>query len=339
MPVTICNAPVKTPVKTPMGTYYARTVDDRRLAVHLSGDPDGEPVFYLHGTPGSRVGPRPTDKELKRRNVWLISFDRPGYGRSDRKQYRTVADVAPDVEAIADELGLERFAVLGRSGGGPHALACAALLHERVTRAAALVSLAPRHAAGLKWFEGMAESNVDAYTIAEEDPQELSNRLKLATEEITADPASHIAVLTPEMPEADRRIVADGNVRAGLEQNFLEGVRISAEGWIDDVLAFCSPWGFDVRHIRVPVYLWHGGRDVFSPVAHTQWLAHRIPGARKDFPPDRAHFGALEMVPNVLSWLSGQTTEVQRVLSADPRALNDLAGRRESRSPAKVPLG
>jgi pimeloyl-ACP methyl ester carboxylesterase len=278
--------------------------------VQLSGDPRGEPVFYLHGTPGSRVGPRPTDQELTDRNVWLISFDRPGYGRSDRLESRTVADVAPDVEAIADELGLERFAVLGRSGGGPHALACAALLPGRVTRAAALVSLAPRQAAGLKWFEGMAESNRQAYTIAEEDPHELSIRLKQATEEITADPASHIAVLTPEMPEVDRRIVADGNIRAELEQNFFEGLRISAEGWIDDVLAFCSPWGFDVSDIRVPVYLWHGGRDVFSPVAHTQWLAERIPGARREFPPDRAHFGALEKVPWVLSWLSGQTTNV-----------------------------
>jgi pimeloyl-ACP methyl ester carboxylesterase len=333
--VTICNVPVKTQVTT----YNARTVDGRRLAVHLSGDPDGEPVFYLHGTPGSRVGPRPTDEELKRRNVWLISFDRPGYGRSDRKQSRTVSDVAPDVEAIADELGLERFAVLGRSGGGPHALACAALLHERVTRAAALVSLAPRQATGLKWFEGMAESNVEAYTLAEEDPLELSTRLKQTTEVIMADPASHIAVLTPEMPEADRRIVADGNIRAGLEQNFLEGVRISAEGWIDDVLAFCAPWGFDVSVIRRPVYLWHGGRDVFSPVAHTQWLAERIPGARKDFPPDRAHFGALEMVPNVLSWLSGQTAEVQRIPSADPRPLNNIADGRESRRAAKISLG
>jgi pimeloyl-ACP methyl ester carboxylesterase len=106
------------------------------------------------------VGPQPTDKELTRRTVLLISFDWPGYGRSDRRQSRPVADVAPDVEAIADELGLPRFAVLGRSGGGPHSLACAALLPERVTRAAALVSLAPRHAQGLKWFEGMAPSNV-----------------------------------------------------------------------------------------------------------------------------------------------------------------------------------
>jgi pimeloyl-ACP methyl ester carboxylesterase len=296
---------------TPVSFYYARSADDRRLAVQLSGDHHGEPVFYLHGTPGSRVGPRPTNRELTDRNVWLISFDRPGYGRSDRLESRTVADVAPDVEAIADGLGLERFAVLGRSGGGPHALACAALLPKRVTRAAALVSLAPWQAQGLDWFAGMADSNVDAYTVAASDPEALITRLVQAAAMIMADPASHIAVLTPEMPEADRRIVADKNIRALLVQNFFEGLRISAGGWIDDVLAFCSPWGFDVSDIRVPVYLWHGARDVFSPVAHSQWLAERIPGATTKLPPDRAHFGALEMVPSVLSWLSGQTSEVQ----------------------------
>jgi pimeloyl-ACP methyl ester carboxylesterase len=335
--VTTCNAPVT--------TYDARLADGRRLTVNLSGDLQGEPVFYLHGTPGSRIGPRPSDQELMDRHVWLISFDRPGYGRSDRLQSRTVADIAPDVKAIADELGLDQFAVLGRSGGGPHALACAALLPHRVTRAAALVSLAPWQAPGLDWFDGMAKSNRDAYTIAARNPKELGALLRLATQEITADPASHIAVLTPEMPEADRRIVADGNVRALLEQNFFEGLRISAEGWIDDVLAFCSPWGFDVSEIKVPVYLWHGGRDVFSPVAHTKWLAKRILGARCDFPPDRAHFGALEVVPDVLYWLSGRTEEVQTGKTrpvyasrlAQPRSLNNLVAWRVGGSTAEVP--
>lgn len=296
-----------------MTTYTAHSAysaDGRQLAVNLSGDPRGEPVFYLHGTPGSRVGPRPTDQELEHRQIWLISFDRPGYGRSDRLESRTVADVAPDVEAIADSLGLERFAVLGRSGGGPHALACAALLPKRVTRAAALVSLAPWEAPGLAWFGGMADSNVDAYTTAAADPEALGMSLMQAAARIRDDPASHVAVLTPEMPEADRRIVADAGVRALLAQNFAEGLRHSADGWIDDVLAFCSPWEFDVSKIRVPVYLWHGEDDVFSPVSHTQWLAGRIPDAHAEYAPDRAHFGALEVVPDVLSWLSGQTDEV-----------------------------
>jgi pimeloyl-ACP methyl ester carboxylesterase len=143
---------------TRITTFYAHSDDDRRIAVKLSGDHAGEPVFYLHGTPGSRVGPRPTDRELTERRVWLISFDRPGYGRSDRLPSRT-----------------GRFGVLGRSGGGPHALACAALLPHPVTKAAALVSLAPRPARGLDWFDGMAKSNIDAYTTATWDPEMLAD--------------------------------------------------------------------------------------------------------------------------------------------------------------------
>ena len=118
----------------------------------------------LHGTPGSRVGPFPRGRGLYELGVRLISFDRPGYGGSDRLISRRVADVVPDVTAIADALDLGRFAVLGRSGGGPHALACAALLPERMTRAGVLVSLAPWAAEGLDWYAGMADSNVREYT-------------------------------------------------------------------------------------------------------------------------------------------------------------------------------
>jgi pimeloyl-ACP methyl ester carboxylesterase len=207
------------------------------------------------------------------------------------------------VAAIADTLRLERFAVIGRSGGGPHALACAALLSDRVTRAAALVSLAPWDADGLAWFGGMAHSNVDAYTTAASDPELLSMRLMQAAAKIKADPTSHVAALNPEMPEADRRIVEDADIRALLAQNFAEALRYSANGWIDDVLAFCSPWGFDVADIKVPVLLWHGGQDVFSPVTHTRWLAERIPGALTIIPSDRAHFGALKAALEVIFWL------------------------------------
>ena len=112
------------------------------------------------------------------------------------------------------------------------------------------------------------------------------------------------------MPEADRQAVANRGVHAALAQSFAEALRDSAEGWIDDVLAFCSPWGFDLSSIKVPVYLWHGGKDVFSPKAHTKWLADTIPGALAVYEPDRAHFEALEVVADVLPWLSGRTEKV-----------------------------
>lgn len=127
---------------------HVRTADGRRLRIEISGDPRGRPVFLLHGMPGSRVGPRPRSLFLYQRGARLISYDRPGYGGSDRRPGRRVADVAEDVAHVADSLGLDRFAVVGRSGGAPHALACAALLPGRVTRAAAMVGLAPRDARG-----------------------------------------------------------------------------------------------------------------------------------------------------------------------------------------------
>jgi pimeloyl-ACP methyl ester carboxylesterase len=287
-------------------TILARSADGRQLAVRDSGNPAGHPVVYLHGTPGSRVGPFPRMQVLYELGVRLISFDRPGYGGSDRQPGRRVADVALDVTAIADELGLDKFAVVGRSGGGPHALACAALLPDRVTRAGVLVSLAPREAEGLDWFAGMAESNVREFTTAALNPGLLIAMLAQVADKIKADPVSHVSTLGPEMPEADLRVVADTGIRLLLAKNFAEALRDSAAGWIDDNLALIRPWGFNLSDIRVPVLLWHGENDVFSPAAHARWLAGRIPGAELWIGSDAAHFGALEMVPDMLSWLIRQ---------------------------------
>jgi pimeloyl-ACP methyl ester carboxylesterase len=290
-------------------TIFVRSADDRQLAVRVSDNPTGHPVIYLHGTPGSRVGPFPRGRVLYELGVRLISFDRPGYGGSDRQPGRRVADVARDVEAIADKLDLAKFAVVGRSGGGPHALACAALLPGRVTRAGALVSLAPREAfeaEGLDWFAGMSESNVREFITAASEPERLMETLAQVADQVQADPTSLVPALGPELPPADRRVVADKGIRRLLGKNFAEALRESAAGWFDDDLALVTPWGFDPSAIQVPVLLWHGEMDMFSPVAHTRWLAKRIPGAELWVGPGVAHFGALEVVPDVLSWLIRQ---------------------------------
>jgi pimeloyl-ACP methyl ester carboxylesterase len=284
-------------------TTFVRSADGRRIAVQVFGNPDGHPVFYLHGTPGSRLGPFPRGRVLYELGVRLIAFDRPGYGCSDRLASRLVADVVPDVRTIADELGIDKFAVLGRSGGGPHALACAAMLPDRITRAGVLVSLAPWAAEGLDWFAGMAESNKREYTVAATDPEVLTAHLVQAAARIRADPVAHVSTLRPEMTEADRRVVADTGIRALLVNNYAEALRDSAAGWIDDALAFCAPWGFGLSDIKVPVLLWHGEHDVFSPAAHARWLADQIPDAIVSIRPGAAHFDALEVVPDVLSWL------------------------------------
>ncbi|MFD7895336.1 alpha/beta fold hydrolase [Streptomyces sp. NPDC059568] len=280
-----------------------RAADGRHLMVERLGDPRGRPVFLLHGTPGSRLGPAPRGMVLYQRGMQLIAYDRPGYGGSDRLEGRSVADVAQDVAAIADALGLERFAVVGRSGGAPHALACAALMPERVTRTAALVTLAPRDADGLDWFEGMAASNVLEYTAASKDPDGMAARFIPRADAIRKDPMRLLDELRRELTDSDRMVVADAGVRTMLLRNYQEGLRGSAYGWIDDAIAFSSPWGFDPARIQGPVLLWHGEQDVFSPVGHSRWLAERIPSATVVLEPAAAHFAALHALPRILTWL------------------------------------
>jgi pimeloyl-ACP methyl ester carboxylesterase len=286
-----------------------RLAGGRILSVEICGDPDGLPVFLHHGTPGSGKGPRPRDGVLYRLGVNLISYSRPGYGGSTRHPQRTVAAAAQDVAHLADEFGLDRFAVLGRSGGGPHALACAALLPERVTRAAALVSVAPADAIGLDWFGRMVESNATAYQTADTDMFRLMEQLRLRAGRVRSDPAHLIDTLRGEMAPADLRIVDDIVIRNLLLRTYREALADGPYGWIDDVLALRRDWGFPLEHIHVPVRLWHGADDPFTPVTHTVWLAEHIPGVTMEVQHGAAHFGALRVLPQLLAWLVAGTSD------------------------------
>jgi pimeloyl-ACP methyl ester carboxylesterase len=155
----------------------------------------------------------------------------------------------------------------------------------------------------------MSESNVSEYTAASTGRDWLVASLGLAAKRIKADPTRLVAALSEEMPESDQRVVADAGIQAMLARNYAEAVRISADGWVDDVLAFCSPWGFDLADIGIPVLLWHGEDDIFSPVSHSRWLARRIPGAIVAVEPGSAHFDALRVLPDVLSWLIRKAPE------------------------------
>ena len=282
-----------------------RTRDGRTLLVERSGDLEGRPVFLLHGTPGIRVGPRPRPMVLYQRGTQLISYDRPGYGGSDRHPGRTVADAVHDVTDIADAFGLGRFAVAGRSGGAPHALACAALSPDRVTRAAAMVSLAPKDAEGLDWYAGMAQSNITHFQTAFADPDRAAAGLIPRSAAIRKDPVRLLDDLRRELTDDDQRIVSDNGIRTMLLRNYHEALRTSPYGWIDDLLALCRPWGFDPAGIQIPVLLWHGADDVFSPASHSSWLAARIPRAMRVVVPDAAHFASIRALPEVLGWLVG----------------------------------
>jgi pimeloyl-ACP methyl ester carboxylesterase len=304
---------VKT-VKTPSG--------GRTIAYETWGDPDAHPVFLLHGTPGSRLGPRLRTFDLHKLGVRLIAYDRPGYGGSDRHGKRTVVDAAEDVSAIAEDLDLKKYSVVGRSGGAPHALACAARnIGSQVASVAALVSLAPPDADGdgLDWHKEMSESNVSTYDLLDRhapDVTELGALLARNAETIRRDPTVFLASLREEMPSVDRVIVEDAGIRQHLLNNYLSAVGQVEQGgeesvdprapmgWVDDLVAFRTHWGFELEEIdgSVPVMLWHGERDVFAPVAHFHWLTKRIPSAKAVLQPSAAHFAALPALPQVLAW-------------------------------------
>lgn len=277
--------------------------DDRVLTIDVSGAADGTPVFLMHGTPGSRSGPRPRGSVLHRLGVRLVSYDRPGYGGSTRHDGRTVADAAGDVAAIARELEIERFSVVGRSGGGPHALACAALLPDRVVRTAVLVGIAPADAADLDWYQGMARSNVDEYTTADANSSVLAELLRLKADQTRVQPEAIVEAIRSDLQRPDLRVVDDVAIRRLLTDTYAEALREGPYGWIDDVFAFRKPWGFRLEDIPGPVRLWHGADDTFSPVSHTRWLASKIPRAEVQVQAGAAHFGAVEVLPEMLSWL------------------------------------
>ena len=277
--------------------------DRRTIAVETSGSARGKPVFLLHGTPGSRLGQAPRSALLSWMGIRLITFDRPGYGDSDRLPGRRVVDGAADIAAVADALGLKEFGVVGRSGGAPHAMACAALFPERVTRTAVLVSLAPRDAAGLDWYAGMTASNIRDHSRAHSGSPALAPSLRARSRDIRDDPYRLVAALKEEMPASDRRVVADQGVRTMLQANFREAARSrDAGGWIDDVVAFNQHWGFDPADIPGPVLIWHGEDDVFCPAEHSRWLAGRIPHSQLHIAPRAAHFGVLRVLPAILQW-------------------------------------
>lgn len=281
-----------------------RMADGRSLAVAEWGDPLGVPLFDLDGTPGGRISCWIDPGIYARHGLRRFTLDRPGYGESDRQPGRVVADAVPDIWAIADELGLRHFAVAGASGGGPHALACAALLGDRVLRCLASVSVAPYPAEGLDWFAGMTSGNVDEFSAAlagESSIRAIAERERATMLERIAAGRSDILGDSYELSEVDQLQMA--KYRDLLADNLTNGLAPGVDGWVDDALAFTRPWGFDVGAIRVPVYLAYGRSDTLVPAAHGDWLAEHIPGAVAVVG-DVGHLGDDASIEIEMAWLA-----------------------------------
>jgi pimeloyl-ACP methyl ester carboxylesterase len=270
-----------------------QSADGRRLAYAQWGDSDGRPVFFLHGTPGCRLDRPERERRLREVGVRAVTYDRPGYGASDRHRGRCVADCAGDVRVIADALGLDQFAVVGRSGGGPHALAVAAGLPERVTRSQCHVGLAPYPAEGLDWLAGMDPENVKEINWALEGEDrlfaELGREAAEAQVRVAADPASLLEGF--ELPAADLVLLQDPEVQQVMREAMAEMFVHGVAGWVDDDLSFVTGWGVDLESITVPVEVRFGASDVLVPASHGDWLAAHLPGATAAVETGKGHVG------------------------------------------------
>ena len=230
----------------------------RTLDATVAGARDGTAVLFHNGTPGSRRIAPWWETEAAARGVRLFSFSRPGYGRSSSLPGRRVADVAEDAAAVADALGIATFAVWGHSGGGPHSLATAALLGDRVTACVSSAGVAPYEADGLDWLGGMGQDNIDEFALAAQGREPLMTALAAMGAEILAgDPRAFAEVLRSLMSPTDQE-ACDDEVAAALDATIREGIGAQVDGWVDDDLAFIAPWGFDPAAIACPVTIWQG---------------------------------------------------------------------------------
>lgn len=268
-----------------------RLPDGRKLHYYDTGEP-GVAVFWHHGSPNVGSPPEPLFPAAASNGLRWVSYDRPGYGGSDPNPGRDIASAADDVAGVADALGIGRFTVLGHSGGGPHALACAALLPDRVVAAVSVSATAPDGAEGLDWFAGWSKSGIAEQRAARAGQQALEDYL--ATGEF--DPETFIP--------ADQEALAERwSWLAGVAG---QAVRQGGTGMVEDLLAGAGPWGFAPADIAVPVLFLHGAGDRMVPSAHSEWLAAHCPTGELRLIPEAGHITVLDSAPGALNWLADQ---------------------------------
>jgi pimeloyl-ACP methyl ester carboxylesterase len=264
--------------------------DGRVLDVYLAGPDDGIPLVSHHGTPGAGLPFDPFVQAEADRGIRWVSSAGPGYGESTRRAGRSVADCVEDVVAILDRLGAERCFTAGGSGGGPHTLACAALIPDRVLAAAAIASPAPWGAEGLDWFAGQGPENIEEWGAALAGPAELTDFLEREAPELraAASPQDLIDTMSGLLLLVDRGALT-GEFAASVIASMHRAVASGIWGWFDDDMAFLRDWGFSLDAIGVPVALWQGRHDKMVPFAHGEWLTKHVLDARDHLLEDHGH--------------------------------------------------
>ena len=291
-----------------------RLADGRDIQFLTAGPEDGRPLVVHEGTPvgleiNSKLGAAAAERGLR-----IVQVARPGYVQSTARPGRRVADIATDVAAVLDDIGSDTFVSIGFSGGGPHSIACAALLPGRCLAAASVAGIAPYGVDGLDFLAGMGPENVEEFGLAIQGEAALTPFLEkeaAALRDITGEQI--VGALAGLISGADAAVLTGAfadSLAAGLRSAVSNGIA----GWRDDDLAFAADWGFWPDADAAPITIWQGDQDNMVPFAHGQWLAARIPGARAHLQPGAGH-------------LTMTVTAIDRILDE----LLELAGRPERR--------
>jgi pimeloyl-ACP methyl ester carboxylesterase len=278
-----------------------RAADGRQLEALASGPAGGLTVVLHNGTPAGLMAAPRIAAAAAERGLRLVLYARPGYEGSTPDPGRRVADATADLAAVLDGLGAGEFVTVGWSGGGPHALACAALLPGRCLAAASMAGVAPYHAEGLDWLAGMGQENLAEFDAAVAGPEALTSFLEPAARELASVTGADVAPGLGDLASAADKAALTGEFADYLAASFRAAVAGSVAGWRDDDLAFITDWGFTMADVAAgaPVAVWQGDQDMMVPWSHGQWLAAHIPGARVHLLPGEGHltlvhaFGAI----------------------------------------------
>jgi pimeloyl-ACP methyl ester carboxylesterase len=268
------------------------TVDlpnERVLEVAIAGPTEGMPLLFQNGTPSASHIFAPMVEAAAERGLRTVVYSRPGYGGSTAHRGRSVAHAAADIAAVLDTLGAESFVTIGWSGGGPHALACAALLADRCAAAVSLSGVAPHPAEGLDWMAGMGPENVQEFSLALQGETTLTPWLEEQARALSAIQGPDVAVALGGLVSDVDKAALTGEFADFIAASLRRSVSTGVAGWRDDDLAFTRPWGFDLATIERPVSVWQGGQDRMVPFEHGRWLAENIPGSRAHLHPDDGH--------------------------------------------------
>jgi pimeloyl-ACP methyl ester carboxylesterase len=287
------------------GTSTRIRLDDGRMLGFLEpGDPQGIPIFYFHGFPGSRLEARYARGEAERLGVRLIGLDRPGYGLSEVKTDRKIEDWPLDVLQLAHGLGIKRFAVLGMSGGGPYAAACALKIPNHLTATGIVCGLGPIQA--LKATGEMVRMNRVGLFISRRFPWAVKPVFGLACQVLRRYPERIVRHIVWKVTVPDKEALAASRLGPVLQETFRESVRNTFHGPAGDLILYGRSWGFSLQEITSRVYLWHGEKDRIVPCAMGRYLAQAIPNCQAKFYPEDGHFSiVVNHLPEILTTLAG----------------------------------